>query len=150
MMIVNIVIGLILLTAGATLLVSGASDVARSLGVSEVVIGLTVVAIGTSLPELFALVISTSKGSAGIGLGNVIGSNIINVLGVLGLGLMLMPLSIDRSEMDWVTIGTFAAASFYLLYAMLFRSGLTRLDGAGLFAAFVLFTWLSYTKSTSP
>lgn len=149
MMIVNILVGLLLLTVGATMLVSGASGMARSFGVSEVVIGLTVVAIGTSLPELFALVISTSKGSSGIGLGNVIGSNIINVLGVLGLGLMIVPLSIDRSQMDLLTVGTFAAASLYLLVAMLFRGGLTRVDGAVLFTAFVMFTWLSYTKSTS-
>ena len=150
MIIVNIVLGLILLTFGASMLVSGASDAARTFGVSEVVIGLTIVAIGTSLPELFALVISARNGSGGIGLGNVIGSNIVNILGVLGLGLILVPLPIDRSQMDWLTVGAFAAASAYLLFAMLFRGGLTRLDGVALFGAFLLFTWMSYTKTSAP
>ncbi len=149
MMIVNILGGLVLLTVGATMLVNGASSAARSFGVSELVIGLTVVAIGTSLPELFALVISSRNGSSSIGLGNVIGSNIINILGVLGLGLMIAPLAIDRTSMDMITIATFTGASVYLLIAMLFRGGLTRIDGAALFAAFLVFTWLSYSKSTS-
>jgi len=149
MMVVNILVGLVLLILGAAMLVSGASDAARALGVSEVVIGLTVVALGTSLPEFFALVISTAKGSEGIGLGNIIGSNIINILGVLGLALMVAPVSIERSEMDWLTVGTFVAASLYLLVAMLFRGGLTRLDGALLFGSFLLFTWQSYAKSTN-
>jgi cation:H+ antiporter len=149
MMIVNILGGLVLLTVGATILVNGATAAAQSFGVSKLVIGLTVVAIGTSLPELFALVISAKSGSSSIGLGNVIGSNIINILGVLGIGLMIAPLTINRSEMDMLTIGTFVAASIYLLIAMLFRGGLTRIDGAALFAAFLVFTWLSYSKSTS-
>lgn len=147
MAIVNIILGLVLLTAGATMLVSGATNVARSLGVSEVVIGLTIVALGTSMPEFFALVISTAKGSSGIGLGNIIGSNILNIVGVLGLGLILVPVTIERAEMDWVTVGAFCASNLYLLLAMLFRGSLTRVDGAILLAAFVAFTWLSYTKS---
>ncbi len=90
--------GLVVLVVGARLLVSGASDIARQLGVSELVIGLTVVAVGTSLPELVASVIASLRGQRDIAVGNVVGSNLFNLLGVLGLGAVVAPGGIPVSD----------------------------------------------------
>jgi cation:H+ antiporter len=83
--------GLILLIAGAQWLVDGAVSFARTLGVSELIIGLTVVAIGTSLPEIATSLIASLRGEREIAVGNVVGSNIMNILGVLGLSALLAP-----------------------------------------------------------
>jgi cation:H+ antiporter len=86
--------GLILLVAGAQWLVDGAVTFARALGVSELIIGLTVVAVGTSLPEIATSVLASLRGEREIAVGNVVGSNILNILGVLGLTATLAPQSI--------------------------------------------------------
>jgi cation:H+ antiporter len=83
--------GLILLVAGAQWLVDGAVTFARTLGVSELIIGLTVVAVGTSLPEIATSVLASIRGEREIAVGNVVGSNILNILGVLGLTGVLAP-----------------------------------------------------------
>jgi len=83
--------GLILLVAGAQWLVDGAVTFARALGVSELIIGLTVVAVGTSLPEIATTVLASLRGEREIAVGNVVGSNILNILGVLGLTALLAP-----------------------------------------------------------
>ncbi|MFV0408857.1 MAG: calcium/sodium antiporter [Paracoccus sp. (in: a-proteobacteria)] len=85
-------IGLVSLPIGAQLLVDGASDIARSFGISETVIGLTLVALGTSLPELAASVASALRGRADMALGNVIGSNLFNILGILGITAFFGPI----------------------------------------------------------
>jgi cation:H+ antiporter len=82
-----VVLGLVLLTGGAQLLVGGATDIASGLGVPEVVIGLTVVAAGTSLPELATSLVAAARGQRDIAVGNVLGSNILNLLVVLGAGV---------------------------------------------------------------
>jgi len=87
--------GLILLVAGAQWLVDGAVSFARALGVSELMIGLTVVAVGTSLPEIATSVLASLRGEREIAVGNVVGSNILNILGVLGLSAVLTPQPID-------------------------------------------------------
>lgn len=91
MSVVLVIAGLAMLVVGAQLLVGGATDVARSLGVSELVIGLTVVAVGTSMPELVTSVVAALRGERDIAVGNVVGSNLINILGVLGVGALLAP-----------------------------------------------------------
>ena len=83
--------GLVALVIGAQLLVSGATDVARSFGIPELVVGLTVVAIGTSLPELVTSVVAALRGQRDLAVGNVVGSNLFNILGILGLTAMLAP-----------------------------------------------------------
>ncbi|MGE5153921.1 MAG: calcium/sodium antiporter [Bdellovibrio bacteriovorus] len=83
--------GLVLLVIAARLLVSGGSDIARQLGVSELVIGLTIVAVGTSLPELVTSVVASLRGQRDIAVGNVVGSNLFNILAVLGLGALVAP-----------------------------------------------------------
>ncbi len=92
-----IVAGLILLVLGAGWLVDGASAVARSLGISDLVIGLTIVALGTSLPELATSVVAALRGERDIAVGNVVGSNLFNILGVLGLSAVLAPNGIPVS-----------------------------------------------------
>ena len=89
------IVGVIL---GARFLVSGGSDLARVFGISETVIGLSIVAIGTSLPELVTSVVSALKGKADVALGNVIGSNIFNILGIMGISAAVFPFSLMASR----------------------------------------------------
>ncbi len=93
---VYICVGLFGLMSGGQLIVSGAVSLARFLGVSEAVIGLSVVAVGTSLPELATSVIAARRGNADIAVGNVVGSNIFNVLFVLGISAVIQPLPFGR------------------------------------------------------
>ena len=94
--VLQLVLGLVLLVAGADLLVRGASRLALALGMTPLLVGLTVVAIGTSTPELSVSLGAAAAGSPGIALGNVIGSNIANILLILGLVAVLVPLTVDR------------------------------------------------------
>jgi len=100
--------GVVLLVAGAWALVEGAVHIARALGISERVIGLTMVAFGTSLPELASSIAAARHGHADIVLGNIIGSNIFNVLGILGVTAMVRPIPIEATVMRldfWIMIG---------------------------------------------
>ena len=94
--IVCLVVGLVLLIKGADFFVSSASTLAKKLGVSSLVIGLTVVSIGTSLPEASVSISSAIKGSSGLSLGNVVGSNIFNILVVLGCSCIFAPIIVDK------------------------------------------------------
>jgi cation:H+ antiporter len=91
-------VGLVLLVVGAQSLVIGASSVARSLGISELVVGLTVVALGTSLPELVTSAIASMRGHRDIAVGNVMGSNLFNILGILGISAIVAPGGIGVAE----------------------------------------------------
>ena len=127
--------GIALTIAGARLLVDGATDLARAWGVSEAVIGLTLVAIGTSLPELVTSVIAAVKGRSDIALGNVLGSNIYNILGILGITALARPIPVDPQIAGfdaWVMV----AATLALLAMM--RSGwrISRSEGALMLAAY--------------
>lgn len=92
--------GLALILVGANLLTDGASAVARRWGVSELVIGLTIVAFGTSAPELVISVMSAAQGSTELAIGNVVGSNIFNILVIIGVVAMIKPMRVGRSTMD--------------------------------------------------
>ena len=137
--------GFVLMILGSYALVGGASNMARHFGVTEMVIGATIVALGTSLPELVAVVVASVQGKAGIGLGNIVGSNIINVIGILGIGVIIMPIAVNRSEINPTTLIAFVAASLYLLFCLLFRKQITRIDGLILVTAFIAYSWLSYS-----
>ena len=105
------VIGLAGIVWGADLLVEGGVDVARTFGVSEEVIGLTVVALGTSLPELAASVVASLRGHSDIAVGNVVGSNLFNILGIAGLAAMVAPLPVSGDILSfdiWVMLGATA------------------------------------------
>lgn len=95
-----LIVGLVLIIAGADWLTDGASSMAKRWGVSDLVIGLTVVAFGTSAPELSISLVSALKGSAPMAIGNVVGSNIFNVLAIIGVVALVRPISIESSIMQ--------------------------------------------------
>ena len=133
--------GLVALPLGANMLVNGATEIARAAGISETVIGLTLVAIGTSLPELAASVASALKGRADMALGNVVGSNIFNILAILGITAVVSPLPVppEMLRLDlWVML-----ASSLLLAPFLFKGiSMTRPVGAALVAAYGVYAWV--------
>ena len=133
------VAGLVGVIFGANWLVSGASDIAREQGVSEAVIGLTIVAVGTSLPELVTSVLAARKGHGAIAVGNVIGSNIFNILGILGITAMVTPLAVPP-EMLGVTMWVFAASALVPLVLVYAFGMLGRVSGAMLVAVYVAYT----------
>ncbi|MHC4955133.1 MAG: calcium/sodium antiporter [Planctomycetota bacterium] len=108
--------GMIAIVAGAYLLVEGATLVARDLGVSEAVIGLTLVAIGTSLPELAAIVAAVRKNEADLAVGNIAGSNLFNLLFVLGTTAMVKPIPVAEriADFDFLVLAVFAVLAFPL------------------------------------
>ncbi len=140
--------GLVLLLLGAELLVSGAVNVATALGVSELVIGLTIVAIGTSLPELAASIASLRKNEADIAIGNIIGSNMFNMLAVLGMPALIYPTEFEAAVLNRdfpVMVGL-----TLLLAVMLFASRknrLLRIEGALLLACFFGYQYILYAQS---
>lgn len=128
--------GLVILMIGARLLVDSASEIARAYGISEAVIGLTIVAVGTSLPELATSVIAAFRKQTEIAVGNIVGSNIFNIFGILGITSLVTAITtLDprflATDMLWV-MGT--AVGLTLLAALL--GGLTRIAGALLLAAY--------------
>ena len=102
---------------GAWLLVAGATGIARGLGVSETLIGLTIVAIGTSLPELATSVIAARRGEAGLALGNILGSNVFNILAILGLTAVIVPIPVP-SDLSFVDLALVAGTAALLLVAL--------------------------------
>ena len=135
-------VGLLLLYYGAGWLVKGASTLARSLGLTPMVIGLTVVAFGTSAPELVVSLVSAAKGKSMIALGNVVGSNICNIALVLGLTAVFHPVSTHRVVITR-DIPLMLAISAYLLL-LSFNSVIGRVEGVSLFAGIVAYTWFNY------
>jgi cation:H+ antiporter len=135
-------IGFILLYFGAGWLVKGSSSLARSLGVTPIVIGLTVVAFGTSAPELVVSVISSIKAKSMIAVGNVVGSNICNIALVLGASALFQPISSQRAVVQR-DIPLMLAVSLYLLLLSL-NSQLGRLEGLTLFVGVIVYTFMNY------
>ena len=134
-----LVIGIIGLPLGADFLVTGAADIARVYGISETVIGLTLVAVGTSLPELATSVIAAFKKQADVAMGNVIGSNIFNLLGIIGVAGFVGPIPVPDSMLHsdlWVM----AAASLLLIPFILMRFNITRTVGIIFCATYVAYT----------
>ncbi|MEW6428886.1 MAG: calcium/sodium antiporter [Thermodesulfobacteriota bacterium] len=137
--------GFLLLVAGAELLVRGASRLARAVGISPLVVGLTVVAFGTSSPELAVSLLSASGGQADIAVGNAVGSNIFNVLFILGLAALITPLAVSRQLVRLEVPLMVASAALLPLFAMDGRLG--RLDGVLLFAAVLAYTTWAIRRS---
>ncbi|KIH77191.1 hypothetical protein GFER_08135 [Geoalkalibacter ferrihydriticus DSM 17813] len=131
-------LGMVGLGVGAELMVRSAVIIATALGISELVIGMTVVALGTSLPELAASVVSAWKGEMDLSVGNVIGSNIFNVLFVLGICPMIRPLSIDPSVLRF-ELPIMLAFSIALIPLLLPGMKLDRPRGALLLTAYLIF-----------
>jgi cation:H+ antiporter len=130
--------GLALLTAGAEFLVRGASRLAAMIGISPLVIGLTVVAYGTSSPELAVSVASAYSGQSDIALGNVVGSNIFNLLFIVGICALIVPLRVTQ-QLIWLDVPLMIGASVLLL-VMGIDGAISRFDGVLLFAGAILYT----------
>ncbi len=136
-----VVAGLGVLVVASQLFVGGAVVLAKSWGVTEAVIGLTVVAVGTSLPEFATSLVAAVRGHGDVAIGNVVGSNIFNVLGILGIAALINP--IDTSGLSRVDLATMVVAALAMLPAA--RSGgvISRLEGAVLLFAYFGYTaWL--------
>ena len=135
-----IVAGLAALIFGGNIFVDGATEVARAFGVSEAVIGITIVSAGSSLPELAVSVSAARKGNVGIALGNVLGSNILNIFFILGVSSSITPIALDSfSCIDhYVLLGS--SVLLYIVSRFGGKAVITRVEGAVLVAAYVAYT----------
>ena len=131
-----LILGLVGLPLGASLLVDGATSIARAFGVTETVIGLTLVAIGTSLPELATTVMAAIRRHADVALGNVIGSNLFNLLGIIGVALLVGPIPVDRTFLT-LDLWTMLGATLLLVPFVFLGRNVTRIWGAGLTALYL-------------
>lgn len=134
--------GLAALAGGGQLFVHGAVELATTLGVSTAVIGLTVVAVGTSLPELATTAIAAYRGHGAMAIGNVVGSNIFNVLSVLGMTALIFPL--QRGDIGNWDVGMFLVSSLALLRFITTGSRMVRWEGAVLFVGYLVYIWLRF------
>jgi cation:H+ antiporter len=148
MTVVAILGGLGLLIGGSQLLITGAAGMAEGFGVSEAMVGLTVVAVGTSLPELTISVIATVRRHADVAVGNILGSNLFNLLGIAGVVALFAPLPVhDRILVldQWVMLG-----SAVLLFAFLAGRRMTRLNGLVLLLGYVAYLGICFTGVECP
>jgi cation:H+ antiporter len=144
------VLGFLLLIKGADLLVDGASSVAKTFNISPIVIGLTIVAFGTSMPEFIVNIFATASGNTEIAIGNILGSNIANILLILGISAMIYPLATKQNTV-WkeIPLSLLAAALLGIMANDILIDGanfsaLTRIDGIVLLALFVIFLYYTF------
>ncbi len=137
-----LLLGLVLLVGSSRILVWGAVDIASAMGISDLVIGLTVVAIGTSLPELAASIIAVRKNEHDLALGNVIGSNMFNTLAVVGIAGSIHPMTISPEVLtrDWVVMAGLTLSLFILSYGFRGPGRINRAEGGLLVAIFAAYT----------
>ncbi len=136
-----LLVGIATLLVGAELMVDGAIDIAKALDVSEIVIGITMVALATSLPELAVSVVAAFRGEYGLAIGNIVGSNIFNLLAVIGVAAVIQPAVLPPSVLS---LHLFVMVAFTLvLFAMTYeyegRGQITRLEGFALLAAYLAY-----------
>lgn len=143
--IVLIVIGVAMVLYGADRLTEGASALARRMNVPEIIIGLTIVAAGTSAPELFVSLVSALKGTPGLAVGNVVGSNTINSMLIVGCAAMVAAMTISRSTVKKDI--PFSVAASILLMLLAFDQFMSRIDGIILLLGFAAF--MAYTLYTA-
>lgn len=149
------IVGLGILVLGAEFLVRGSASLARKMGIAPLVVGLTVVAFGTSMPELVVNIFSALKGSPDIALGNIVGSNIANILLILGISAVIVPLKVKSSTVRKEI--PFALLAMVLVFVMgndAFFDGtsynaLTRTDGLSLIAIFIIFLFYIFSLAKS-
>lgn len=141
---VMLVIGLVLLVISSRMLVWGAVNIAQGLGVSDLIIGLTVVAIGTSLPELASSIVAARKGEHDLAVGNVIGSNLFNTLAVVGLAGSIHPMQVPAEVLtrDWLVMFGLTILLFALGYTRkaLGEKSISRFSGSILIAIYISYT----------
>ena len=145
-----LIISLVGIVFGAEFLVAGSVSVARRYKVSDFVIGAAIVGIGTSMPELVVSFFGALKGNADVAIGNVVGSNIFNVLGILGLTAICFPIAIDRKNMTFEISLCIAVSVILTLLALNFFNGtpatIGRVDGIILLLLFVGYMWYSFAR----
>ena len=145
-----LIISLVGIVFGAEFLVAGSVSVARRYKVSDFVIGAAIVGIGTSMPELVVSFFGALKGNADVAIGNVVGSNIFNVLGILGLTAICFPIAIDRKNMTFEIPFCIAVSVLLTLLALNFFNGtpslISRMDGLILILLFVGYMWYSFAR----
>ena len=138
--IILIVIGVVAIILGGNFVVNGASDIARQWGMSETLIGLTIVSIGTSLPELVTSVVAARKGESSLSLGNAIGSNILNVLFILGISGTLTPIAAVSENI--IDVAVLIGIAVFILILSRFNDKMTRTKAAifiGLYAIYMIY-----------
>jgi len=141
-----VTVGVALLAGGAHATVTGAAEVARLLGWSERIIGLTIVSAGTGLPEVVASLVSSVRGRSDVAIGNVIGSNLFNILGILGLSALASPLPVQSELVAsdcWWMLGV-----TLLLFPVMFTGlRVSRWEGGVLLAVYVVYLWLLLARA---
>ena len=138
---------------GADLLVAGSVGIARKFHISEFVIGAAIVGVGTSMPELTVSTIGAIEGNSSVAIGNVVGSNVFNVLGILGLTTLLVPIAVSKDNLKFEI--PFCIGSSLLLIFLVFNTlmgdahVISRIDGIILILAFVAFMWISFKRGSN-
>lgn len=134
--------GLVLLIVASRIFVWGAVKIAVLLGVSDIIIGLTIVAVGTSLPELASSVIAARKGESDLALGNILGSNLFNTLAVVGIAGSISPMSFEREifTRDLMVMTFFTLSLFVIGYGYKRQGRINRYEGAALLIGYILYT----------
>lgn len=140
-----LIFGIVVVLKSADWLSNGAVGLATKLGISQIVIGLTIVAIGTSMPEFFVSIVSAIKGTPDLAVGNIVGSNIFNVLLIVGVAATVAPIAIQRATVRR-DIPIAIVASIMLTFMML-DDNISRIDALILFAAFIAFIWITLRNS---
>jgi cation:H+ antiporter len=137
-----LLVGLVALIVSSRILVWGAVAIARGLGISDLIIGLTIVAVGTSLPELASSLIATRKGEHDIALGNVLGSNLFNTLAVVGIAGAIHPMTVAAEvfSRDILVMTGLTVSLFIIGYGFRGPGRINRLEGAALLACYVGYT----------
>jgi cation:H+ antiporter len=143
-----LVVGLVMLIVSSRILVWGAVEIAHGFGVSDLIIGLTIVAVGTSLPELASAIIATRKGEHDIALGNVLGSNLFNTLAVVGIAGTIHPLTVGPEvfNRDMLVMAALTLSLFVIGYGFRGPGRINRIEGAVLLVCYVGYT--AYLIST--
>ena len=145
--VLGVAVGVAILVGGAKALVTGGQDIARAIGISELVIGITVVAFGTSLPELAASVVATRRGEGDIVMGNLVGSNVFNLLCILGLTSLVVPIPVSGEALGlnfWMMLGV----SVLLLIFLLSNKNLVRVEGAVLLSIYLGYVGYLFTLAS--
>lgn len=137
-----LVVGLIFLIVSSRILVWGAVEIARGFGVSDLIIGLTIVAVGTSLPELASSIIAARKGEHDIALGNIVGSNLFNTLAVVGIAVTIHPLAVGPEvfNRDMLVMAALTLSLFVIGYGFRGPGRVNRIEGAVLLACYLGYT----------
>ena len=139
----KIILGIIGLGVGAHVFVLGAKGIAIALGVSSLVIGMSIVALGTSLPELAASIAAAKHGETGFIIGNIIGSNIMNIVAVLGFTLLISPISVEFSHI--ATQGIFMVTlTLGLFFLLKFKGGVTNFSAGVLILIYIIFLYFNF------